>query len=549
MQTHKLYFTDFEDAVSQFIGLPVIFDYNEQGELLNVIIGGDEKELHDTNKKNIEGISSSVKTVLINFYDSHKNLKFRPIFKQLITEELAYSFIDRSYPEIDEQFSYFIENLKKLCIKTYESESTEMGFIIFKDAAIDVHEFLDKRDLKYTPLSSPRDLEYFIEDKQTLKIVDSKSVSFVINFEYKVIGFVQKTKSKQSIIDIMMDRHKFIEERDIKVMSHDYYVATQIPDYSSISESLTKLRELKEEVVNELKKEYKINNDETDIRRITEYIKKQSLSEEQDIQLIKQLKVLLSLLDKENKILTEQNELFTKEGTATLYLIDLLKEKVQDQQNEKELKNVDFVYFKNKQINWSSSYEYIISYMNGRWKLRNYFVLRSILTRFVMSQYSLSNISYIIEKMNYSIPRVLDLYNLVKRLSEKNIGSLICILRRSQQKNNTIFKTMLQDGKMSTEKYRAIVQTENGHPINIRSCDPYLFELVASIDGAIILDYKLNILSFAEMIGSRPNASGGLYRGARTLAALSASYYALGVKISEDGDMQLFENEREIARI
>ncbi|WP_434756384.1 hypothetical protein [Paenibacillus amylolyticus] len=252
---------------------------------------------------------------------------------------------------------------------------------------------------------------------------------------------------------------------------------------------------------------------------------------------------------KKKKILEEQTDIFAKEETATLYLADLLKEKIQDLQNEKELKKVDFVYFKNKQINWSSSYEYIISYMNGRWKLRNYFVLRSILTRFVMSQYSLSNIPYTIEKINYSIPRVLDLYNLVKRLSEKNIGSLICILRRSPQKNNTIFKAMLQDGKVSTEKYRAIVQTENGHPINIRSCDPYLFELIASIDGAIILDYKLNILSFAEMIGSRPNASGGVYRGARTLAALSASYYALGLKISEDGDMQLFENEREIARI
>ncbi|WP_434756383.1 hypothetical protein [Paenibacillus amylolyticus] len=319
MQTHKMYFTDFEDAVSQFIGLSVILDYNEQGVLSNVILGGDEKELHETNKKNIEVISSSVKAVLINFYDSHKNLKFRPIFKQLLTEELAYSFIDRSYPEIDGTFSYFIENLKRLCIKTYESESTEMGFIIFKDAAVDVHEFLDRRDLKYTPLSSPRDLEYFIEDKQTLKIVDSKSVSFVINFEYKVIGFVQKTKNKQSIIDIMMDRHRFVEERDIKVMSHDYYVASQIPDYSSFSESLTKLNDMQKEVVNELKKEHEINNDETDINQLTKQIEKKGLSEEQEIQLIKKLIVYVLLLEKE-KNLRGTNGYFCKRRNSYIIL-------------------------------------------------------------------------------------------------------------------------------------------------------------------------------------------------------------------------------------
>ncbi len=347
----------------------------------------------------------------------------------------------------------------------------------------------------------------------------------------------------------MMNRHRLIEERDIKVLSHNYYVATKIPDSSSLSESLTKLNDLQIEIMNSIKRDYQINNDEKDIKILLDQIDTKNLTEEQESLLLERIDVYLSLLEKEELIIAEQSAIKEEKETSTRYLIDILKEKFRDLRDETDLKKVDFVYYKKKQVIWSSSYEYIISYTNGQWKLRNYYVLRSILTRFIMSQYSLSNISYIIDKIDYSIPRVLDLYNIAKNLSEKNIGSLICILKKSSLRNQTIYKSMLQKEGLSTEKYKKIIQTENERSINIRSCDPYLFELIGSVDGAIIMDHHLNILSFGEMISSRPNISGKDFRGARTLAALSASYYGLGLKVSEDGDMQVFENEREIARI
>jgi hypothetical protein len=185
MITHKIFFIDYEDAVSDFVGLPVSLNYDNGENLFEVSINNIEKDLYEVNKNNLEVITNAVKRVLINFYDNHHNLSFRPIYKQLLIEELAYSFIDKSYPEINITFSRFIENLKQLCIKTYESECTEMGFIVLKDDTVDITKFLKDRDLKYIPLTVPQELEDFIADKQTLKIIDSKSISFIMNVDYR----------------------------------------------------------------------------------------------------------------------------------------------------------------------------------------------------------------------------------------------------------------------------------------------------------------------------------------------------------------------------
>ncbi len=115
--------------------------------------------MYEVNKNNLEIITDAVKCVLINFYDNYYNLSFRPIYKQLLIEELAYIFIDRSYPQINNNFSRFIEHLKQLCIKTYESECTEMGFIVLKDDIIDIQKFFKNRELKYIPLLAPQDLD------------------------------------------------------------------------------------------------------------------------------------------------------------------------------------------------------------------------------------------------------------------------------------------------------------------------------------------------------------------------------------------------------
>jgi DNA integrity scanning protein DisA with diadenylate cyclase activity len=76
--------------------------------------------------------------------------------------------------------------------------------------------------------------------------------------------------------------------------------------------------------------------------------------------------------------------------------------------------------------------------------------------------------------------------------------------------------------------------------------------LIASIDGAIILDKNLNILSFGEIILESKNKENitsnadKLIFGARTTAAKEASFSGIAIKISEDSDIELFKNGEKI---
>lgn len=90
LQTHKLFFAEFRDTVSEFVGLPIFLEYSDEGNLVDVKIEDIEKDLYEANKKNIEAIIEAVKRVLINFYDNHQNLGFRPYGSRLLQNRSSY---------------------------------------------------------------------------------------------------------------------------------------------------------------------------------------------------------------------------------------------------------------------------------------------------------------------------------------------------------------------------------------------------------------------------------------------------------------------------
>ncbi len=77
----------------------------------------------------------------------------------------------------------------------------------------------------------------------------------------------------------------------------------------------------------------------------------------------------------------------------------------------------------------------------------------------------------------------------------------------------------------------------------------YLFELIASVDGAILLDKNFNILSFGEMINNSIPTPEVAEAGSRTLAAAKASVFGLSIKVSEDGDISIFEDGSPIIKL
>jgi hypothetical protein len=62
------------------------------------------------------------------------------------------------------------------------------------------------------------------------------------------------------------------------------------------------------------------------------------------------------------------------------------------------------------------------------------------------------------------------------------------------------------------------------------------------VDGAVLMDHNLNILSIGEMIASHEGISKeGKCRGSKTLAGQSSSCFGIAIKISEEGNIQVFE--------
>jgi DNA integrity scanning protein DisA with diadenylate cyclase activity len=74
---------------------------------------------------------------------------------------------------------------------------------------------------------------------------------------------------------------------------------------------------------------------------------------------------------------------------------------------------------------------------------------------------------------------------------------------------------------------------------------PSLIESLAHIDGAIVLDARSNILAFGAIVQPLSETPGALpAEGGRTTAAMLASRFGKALKISEDGIIGFYENDR-----
>ncbi len=78
-------------------------------------------------------------------------------------------------------------------------------------------------------------------------------------------------------------------------------------------------------------------------------------------------------------------------------------------------------------------------------------------------------------------------------------------------------------------------------------CDLAYLELIATIDGAVILDSSFNILSFGELLDVSNIRTEAL--GARTAAAYAGSRFGIAIKVSQDGDVLMLENGKVLIEI
>jgi DNA integrity scanning protein DisA with diadenylate cyclase activity len=69
-----------------------------------------------------------------------------------------------------------------------------------------------------------------------------------------------------------------------------------------------------------------------------------------------------------------------------------------------------------------------------------------------------------------------------------------------------------------------------------------MLAMLASIDGATLINRKGRLLAYGAIISSRPRGS----EGARSAAALELSNKGFVIKVSADGPIALYEGGKEI---
>jgi hypothetical protein len=80
------------------------------------------------------------------------------------------------------------------------------------------------------------------------------------------------------------------------------------------------------------------------------------------------------------------------------------------------------------------------------------------------------------------------------------------------------------------------------HSDKVISLGPLTLAMLASIDGATLINRKGRLLAYGAIISSRPRGS----EGARSAAALELSNKGFVIKVSADGPIALYEGGREI---
>lgn len=465
--------------------------------------------------------------------------------KKILITKYIYSLINplADFNTLDK----FIEKLQVLSNKTYEQDSCTMGFIIFKNEKDNIREELGKLNIDYIPFEKSISIDNLDKIKSALKIVDSLSICFVVDASYKAIGLAKKRKSHQSISFIMSNRYQKENEALLKFNMCKYFINLYSNDElqrKEIAELGIQISFLKSKI-NQL--DNKINNIEKSLFH-QKFLKGETDVKSELVDLFKKQKDQLINL---NKLTNQQIRLLEKDNSTLQIWADGL-EKFLSEKATKSNQHIQFVQLDSNKIEWFINDSLICALSNGKWSIRNSELISHIILEFMLKQHINSGSitsSKFIKTIDQIIPKFHMLFNNIKDLSRKNIGALIIILEQSKRQKRSIYKSLLNKGELDTNEFKNIIKTESYKPLNIFSCDNYLFELICSVDGAVILDRHFNIISFGEMINNSLETPPVAEAGSRTLAAAKASLFGLGIKVSEDGDISIFENGSPIIKL
>jgi len=159
------------------------------------------------------------------------------------------------------------------------------------------------------------------------------------------------------------------------------------------------------------------------------------------------------------------------------------------------------------------------------------------------------------KELNDITVSTLKFFDIIKNISINGCSSIFVIILKNGYKNQlslTDAQQILNNNSFKNNNLKRDfinVIHDNGYHLNIKDSDVYLVEAISAIDGAVVLDPYLNIISFGEIITVPKGIVYNDTFGTGTKAARYASRLGIAIKISEDGDINLFINQKPMLKL
>ncbi|RAS99396.1 hypothetical protein A6E25_19410 [Bacillus cereus] len=455
-------------------------------------------------------------------------------FTESVSLEIIFNEFNISNDKDKLKLLYFISSLKELSYLTYESDPVNIGiYVCSNDKKLSLLQNSDEFEFIQV---NPSDIKKLMNsEKPLLKLINNKHFNLVVNKEYEVVGILKKKTNGISLDEFQKD----VQQKAEKCL----YINSIINEIGlSFNDQLEG---------NYLEKIARFLNDEglnkfLDDEKNTEY--KNKVNSNMD----KALKFIWEELKKATEIIKQSFNLNTF------------------------MQSTMFINVKGQEIDfWNNGY-FPISYKKGQWKIKSFIhlaheisVCRYLTTNdidFFNSNSIYPNLSKVIKRIVEGNPLsvegkqiikgiladkineikgdseyIFKLIDIAREMSKDSLGGLFVLITNEEYFSENISNII--GNREGIEIHKSFIKNGINNP-HIMDVDAGIISLIASIDGATLINKDFTINSFSEMIKSQKintNYIGNTY-GARTLAAINASLFGTSIKISEDGDITVFRD-------
>lgn len=447
------------------------------------------------------------------------------IFKDLTT--------DSEVKKIRRQ--HFVKTLQDMSNLTYENENIKMGIFYCKNGkAID---FLKNNDnFEYIKIKNCDLKEFIYSQKPLMKIIDNRNYAVVLNSDFYVVGVIKTSYGCNKICDIMSDI-RLLREKSL-------FISDLIDEIVQVTEKL-----YSDAFFEHILNQNSWNQTYTGMEKheYYEFVKNRKETAKQSFEDLGKL-VIDTVKEEKERI---NKELVEYSG---------------------QMDNILYITIENREIEFGINDYFSICQKSCDWKIKNYVslahhifsgiylnpnmlvydkfqdIIKDVFKNCEFNSYNKEKVKNITSKEIKNIhvisEKIFKLIRNVREMSISNTGALFVII--TDEKYYKENKNKLFEASISINTYKNFVKSNNMNPCITEVNDDTL-QLIASVDGATLLDKDFNIMSYSEMIKQHKNfdkSKCGKMYGARTNAAVNGAYFAISIKVSEDGDITLFRKVR-----